>query len=220
MKSFFASLFLVLAISASGVAQQEEENPKDPKAKAILDKVSAKTKASSTIYMEFSYNLKNTQNGVDETQTGKVWMKGDMYKLLLGDFERFCDGTTMWTFSEDDDEVTINDAVNEDEEESMSPTDLLTMYESGFNYLFMGTATVNGKTVNSIKLYPEGGGKPYHTVKLFIDKTTNEMVQIQILGKDGNTITYNLRRIDYNTPMENSMFIFDTSKAGDVIDMR
>lgn len=219
MRSLFLSLILIVSYTVSGFAQVEE-NPKDPKAKAILDKVSQKTKGSNTIYMEFDYNLKNSQNGVDETQTGKVWMKGDMYKLTLSDIVRFCDGKTMWTYSEDDDEVTVNNAVNEDEEDSMAPTDLLTMYESGFNYLLNGTAMVNGKTVSVIKMYPEGGGKSYHTVKIMVDKAANEMIQIIIYGKDGNTITYNLKSIKYNQPMESSMFIFDTSVAGDVIDMR
>lgn len=218
MKSLLYTCLFLLGAILGGHAQ--EQNPKDPKAKAILDKVSQKTKASNTIYMEFDYNLMNKQNGVDETQAGKVWMKGDMYVLQLMDIKRYCDGKTMWTYSEDDDEVTINNAVNEDEEESMSPTDLLTMYESGFNYQLLGTDTKNGKSVNVIKMYPEGGGKPYHTVKMFINKTTNELVSIQIFGKDGNTITYNLKSITYDTPMDNTMFTFDTSKAGDVIDMR
>ncbi|MGB0390796.1 MAG: LolA family protein [Salibacteraceae bacterium] len=214
------ALLVLIAISVSFGSIAQNENPKDPKAKAILDKVSAKNKSHATIYMEFSYRIVNKQNGVDETQEGKVWIKADQYKLVFPGLERYSNGKTMWTYLEDDDECQITDGFGDDEEDNISPSSLLTIYENGFNYLYGSETTINGKKAHMIKLFPEGGGKSYHTIKLYVNSATNEMARIEVFGKDGNTLTYDLKVIKNDIPMENTMFVFDTSKAGDVIDLR
>lgn len=209
----------ILLLSFTWNANAQNENPKDPKAKTILDKVSSTNKKASTIYIEFNYRLVNKPNGIDETQKGSIWLKGEQYKLLFPGLERYSDGKTVWTFLEDDDECQITDAIV-DGEESFSPSSMLTIYEKGFNYLYGSEEIIDGKKVDMIKLFPEGGGKPYHTIKIYINKTTSQISRIEILGKDGNTFTYDLQLIKNNQPMDNAMFVFDTSKAGDVVDLR
>lgn len=219
MKKPVFALVLLVAFSLGTFAQNE--NPKDPKAKKILDKVSATNKSYSTMYIEFDYRLVNKPNGIDEKQAGKVWIKGDRYKLMFPGIERYSDGKAVWTYLEDDDECQISDATTDDEEEgSISPSSLLTIYESGFNYLYGSVVSVNGKKTDMIKLFPEGGGKPYHTIKIYVDQASSQITRIEVFGKDGNTFTYDLKTIKSNQEMNDSMFIFDTSKAGDIVDLR
>lgn len=215
------ALLILVALSTSFAGYSQNENPKDPKAKAILDKVSAETKSHETIFMEFSYRIVNKPNGIDDTQEGKVWIKSNMYKLEFPGIERYSDGKTLWTVMVDDDECQITDAMSDDEEEeNISPSSLLTIYENGFNYLYGNATTVNGKKVDMIKLFPEGGGKAYHTIKVYVNPATNQMARIEILNKDGNTYTYDLKVIKNDEPMANTMFVFDPSNMGDVIDLR
>lgn len=215
------ALLILVALSTSFAGYSQNENPKDPKAKVILDKVSAETKSHETIFMEFSYRIVNKPNGIDDTQEGKVWIKSNMYKLEFPGIERYSDGKTLWTVMVDDDECQITDAMSDDEEEeNISPSSLLTIYENGFNYLYGNATTVNGKKVDMIKLFPEGGGKAYHTIKVYVNPATNQMARIEILNKDGNTYTYDLKVIKNDEPMANTMFVFDPSNMGDVIDLR
>lgn len=217
----YKSLLLVIALFAiSFTNYAQNENPKDPKAKVILDKVSKTNKSFSTIHIDFSFRLENKTNDIDETQNGQVWIKGEKFKLVLSGVERYSDGKTVWTYLEDDDECQIADAGGEDEEGSISPSSLLTIYEKGFNYLYGAEVSVNGKKTDMIKLFPEGGGKPYHTIKLYVDKATSQIARIEVYGKDGNTFTYDLKSITSNKPMADSLFVFDTSKAGDIVDLR
>lgn len=213
-------LALVTIFSLSVTGYSQNENPKDPKAKVILDKVSKTNKAYSTIQMDFSFRLVNKENAIDETQKGQVWLKGEKFKLILPGIERYSDGKTMWTYLEDDDECQISNAQTKDDEESISPSKLLSMYESGFNYVYGSEVTVNGNRTDMIKLFPEGGGKPYHTVKLYVNQSTSQIARIEVFGKDGNTFTYDLTSIKNNVPMNDSMFTFDTSSAGDIVDLR
>ena len=213
-------LIFIALFSLSLISVAQNENPKDPKAKSILDKVSATNKSFSTIYIEFNYRLVNKPNGIDETQEGTVWIKGEQYKLIFPGIERYSDGKTVWTYLEDDEECQISEAVSDDEEGSFSPSSMLTIYEKGFNYLYGAEDVIDGKKVDMIKLFPEGAGKPYHTIKIYIDKATSQIARIEVFGKDGNTFTYDLNIIKNNQPMADTMFVFDTSKASDVVDMR
>ena len=211
-------LFIVLAfLSVSAFAQNE--NPKDPQAKKILDKVSAANKAASSIYIEFNYQLVNKANGIDETQKGTVWIKGEKYKLIFPGIERYSDGKTVWTYLEDDEECQITN-VSGDDDESFSPSSMLTIYENGFNYIYGSEVMVNGKKNDMIKLFPEGGGKPYHSIKIYIEQSKSQISKIEVFGKDGNTFTYDLKMIKQNQAMDDNMFVFDTSKAEDIVDLR
>ena len=123
-------------------------------------------------------------------------------------------------FKIDENDNHNNHTTDDEEEGSISPSSLLTIYESGFNYLYGSVVSVNGKKTDMIKLFPEGGGKPYHTIKIYVDQASSQITRIEVFGKDGNTFTYDLKTIKSNQEMNDSMFVFDTSKAGDVVDLR
>ena len=101
MKTFI-SIVLTTFISLSSMAQ-------DQQAKAILDKLSAKTKAYSTIKAEFQYSIKNKTEGINETQTGKLELKGDYYFLSIKGQDVISNNKSIWTILKDAEEVQIND---------------------------------------------------------------------------------------------------------------
>jgi len=217
----YKSLLLAFAIFTIGFSSYaQNENPKDPKAKVILDKVSKTNKSYTTIHIDFTFRLQNKANQIDEIQKGQVWIKGEKFKLILSGIERYSDGKTVWTYLEDDEECQIADADGDDEEGNISPSSLLTIYEKGFNYLYGAEVSINGKKTDMIKLFPEGGGKPYHTIKLYVDHASSQIARIEVYGKDGNTFTYDLKSIESNEAMDDAMFVFDTSKASDIVDLR
>lgn len=196
----------------------EELQPKDPVAKGILDQVSKKNKEIKSAYIRFTHILDNKADDIHEENTGKLWLKGDMYKVVLGSVERFCDGKTLWTYMKDDDEVQVNNA-NTGNEGGFQPSKLLNIYEKGFNYKFIQTTEMDSKSLDVIALYPEKADKPYHTIKLYITNKKT-IYAIEIKGKDGNTYTYKIKSMEKNPDLPEGTFMFDESKAGDVIDLR
>tara|TARA_B100000780_G_C21025187_1_gene410937 strand:- start:15 stop:671 length:657 start_codon:yes stop_codon:yes gene_type:complete len=212
-------LITSLLVGFSNYAQDKTQI-KDPKAKAILDKLTEAGKTYKTVKASFDYNLKNADADIDDTQSGQVWIKGDKYKITLNGMERYSDGKTIWTYLPDDDELQIAEAGTDDSEQNMKPSDLFTMYQNGFNYMYEAKTTINGKSLDVIKLFPEKGGKPYHTIKLFVDSSNNEIYQMLIMNKDGNHFTYTIKKMETNLELADSFFKFDESKAGDIIDLR
>jgi outer membrane lipoprotein-sorting protein len=74
-----------------------------------------------------------------------------------------------------------------------------------------------------VKLFPtDAGKKPYHTVVLTVDKAKNEPKSVQVLYKDGNIVTYTLKKFTANAALADALFTFDKAKypGVEVNDMR
>ncbi len=216
-KLIFATLSLFIA------ALTFAQDPIDTKAKGILDKLTAQTKSYSNITASFTSKMVNKAANLDLTQEGKIQLKGDKYNLTLDDFVVITDGSTTWTFSKEMNEVQIDNNEDIEDASSIKPSELFTLYESGFKFSYDKTATINGKTCDIIKLFPkEPQDKSYHTIVLAVDQKKTQVAQIKVLGKSGETYTYTVKSFEINTEVPESSFTFSKDKfpGVDVIDNR
>ena len=229
---FLAALMLITATSTALYAQEETH---DPAAKKVLDKVLATTKGYQTLRASFNWAMENKAEKTRDTKKGFMFIKGDKYKLILQGTEIFTDGKTLWSYSKDINEITINE-VEEDAESIVSnPTKIFELYKSGFKYRLKEEvavtekAIINGKETDTkrtcyiIDLYPE---KPatveYHTIQLAVDKATTQIVSIDIMFKNGTDQIIVITEYKPNTPMPDNLFTFDASKypGVEINDMR
>ncbi len=193
----------------------------DPKSKAVVDKLMAKAKTWNTFEADFSSRLQNSKDKLDVKQEGNMKVKGKKFRLVLDKNTIINDGTTVYTYNKDANEVNLSDPKDMDQE--LDPSTLFTQYEKGFKSQFVEEKTDGTVTVQVIKLFPlEAGKKPYHTVVITVDKAKVEPRSIQVLYKDGNTVTYTLKKFTANTDLAEALFAFDKSKypGVEVNDMR
>jgi len=216
---YLLTLSLFLSISITFNAQNNDV--KDAKAKAILERLSAKHKAAKTLYCTFSYRLENKDQGIDEVQKGTFKLKGNKYVILLEDYEIVSDGKTRWLFMKEVGEVQIEDAtISAEAEELMNPSKIFSLHEKGFKFKYAGKKQVDGKLCQVIKLFPEKADeKPYHSITTYIDNT-DMLYKAKIATKDGNKYSYTLNKVATNIDISDNTFVFDESKASDVIDLR
>ena len=104
-----------------------------PEAKVILDKVSAATDAMEAIHIVFEYKLINKTENISESSMGELTLKKDQYLLSFMGLEQMSDGENVWTILTDDEEIQIAEIDLEDEN-ALTPSNLLKMYETGFIY--------------------------------------------------------------------------------------
>src|SRR5690606_15585090 len=99
---------------------------------------------------DFDYKMVNKTDGINETQSGKLITKGNKYFLNIAGQKIFSDGVSMWTLLEDAGEVQVNEVPEESEmqEDFISPTNILTLWEKGYKYKFEKESNINGKSVN------------------------------------------------------------------------
>ncbi|MCK4663460.1 MAG: outer membrane lipoprotein carrier protein LolA [Bacteroidales bacterium] len=198
----------------------------DSEAKSILDKVSEKTKAYSTIKIEFNSILKNLQDDIEETVEGVIYLKGNRYKLEIFENKIFSDGKTKWVYLPEVEEVSVYDLTtidNEDNNDILNdPNKIFNIYEKGFKYKLMGEKSENGKIYYEIELVPENLDLNYFKIKINIDKEKLQLFSIKYFGKDGTRYTIILTKFDTNITLNDDMFIFDTNAHPnvEVIDMR
>ncbi|MBL4592984.1 MAG: outer membrane lipoprotein carrier protein LolA [Flavobacteriales bacterium] len=214
MKSLII-LLLTVATSFSALAQQ------DQKAKAILDKLSAKTKAYKTIKAEFKFTITNKSEGINESQTGKIQIKGNKYFLSIAGQDVVSDGKDIYTVLKDAEEIQINNLPDEDEEEFISPNKIFTLYESGFKYKYI--KEVNG--VQIINLYPnDAEDKEYHRIALYINKAKGQISKVKVYGKDGSISTYSIKTFTANSTIADLKFTVDIKKykslGYEIVDLR
>lgn len=184
----------------------------DAKADAILDKVSAKIKGLKTFYVEFSATIKNSSNGTNSNMSGKGWVKGDKFSATYGETTLISNGIKSWSIVKEEKTVYETDASGDDEE-SINPKKLMTIWESGFKSKYDKEETLNGEKVHVIFLYPKNPKKAnYHTIIIYISKEDNELKKAIMKANDGTVSTFTMTKFTSNPAIEDSKFVFDKSK--------
>jgi outer membrane lipoprotein carrier protein len=213
-------LFVLFFISFSSFINAQDQ---DPKAKAVLDDVSKTTKSYKTILADVVFTvLDKDKKPVEKPQNWKVQVKGQKFRLEIPGSTIVCDGKTLWNYNKDAKEVTIKNFNSESDEQN--PSKIFTMYESGYKYKYDKEQKVGTATAHVIDLYPavKPEKKKFHTVKLFVDKTKKQILQMKMMMKDGGTQEYTIKSMKPNTEMPDNMFVFDMKgfKADQIIDER
>lgn len=216
MKSTLLFLVSSLLLHLNSPAQD------DARSRAIVDKMVAKSKTWTSFEADFSTRLQSTKDKLDVKQAGTIKTKGKKFNLVLADNTIINDGTALYTYNKENNEVTISDPAEMDQE--LDPSKLFTLYEKGFKSQFVEEkAEATGAVMQTIKLFPlDAAKKPYHTIVLTVDKAKEEARQVQIMYKDGNIVTYTLKRFVANPALADALFVFDKSKhpGVEVNDMR
>lgn len=184
----------------------------DARSRAIVDKLVAKSKTWTSFEAEFTTRLQSTKDKLDVKQNGVIKSKGKKFNLVLGANTIINDGAALYTYNKDNNEVTISDPGEMDQE--MDPSKLFTLYEKGFKSQFVEEkADATGAVLQTIKLFPiDAAKKAYHTIVLTVDKAKEEARQVQIMYKDGNVVTYSLKRFVANPALADALFVFDKTK--------
>jgi len=144
-------VFLLLTGVGSLIAQ-------DATANKILGNVSRTYHTYKTIKAGFSINIKNSQTNSSIKQSGTLFLKGKKFRITLSDQEIYCDGKTMWTYFNEENEVQITKYDPNDQD--INPSEIFTIYQNGFDYKYAGEIIINGKKIQKIELTPIDKNKP------------------------------------------------------------
>ncbi len=180
----------------------------DPEAKRLLDTASEKLSKNSTFYIKFNY-LYSVPGQKSAVETGQVYAAGEKYHLTLPSVTQIYDGNKVYTISKDDKEITSS---NREDGESLSPTNILNLYKTGFDISSEGTSTINSKKCSVIKLTPTNNKKSKSIVLAISD---NKLVRVSENYTDGSSLI--LTTIDFkeNLIVNKSLLTFDKNNYKD-----
>jgi len=198
-------LFLVALILTTTFASSQNSN----KAKALLDKVYNKVKSYDNIYVNFKYSLKNTEANITQDTRGDVSLSGEKYLLNSFGAQQLYDGNKVYTIVPDNEEVTIE---SKTEDDSISPSEMLTFYKEGHTYQWDILQNVQGRKIQFIKLTPIDTNSEITSILLGIDIETNHIYKLIYTGKDNTKTTILVNSFKTNQSLSKTLFTFDENK--------
>ncbi len=198
-------LLLVLSITMLANAQ------KDPKAKAILDKVSANFKSLKTVQGNYSLAVTNRAGKSSGNKSGKIYLKGSKYLITESSLQIMSDGKSIWRYDADANEVTVSSAA--DAGDGITPQKLFTnFYDKDFIYKLNGNVKQGAKTVAEIEMTPTDKRKNFFKVYLYVDEAQKMIVSSKVFENSGNVYTYSMSSLKTNTPLNDYIFVFNKAK--------
>ena len=204
----FTTFILTLII---GVSQAQN---RDPEAQTLLNEMSAKVNEYKNMVLEFKYTLDNSEENIHQETRGNITLVGDNYVLNILGITRIFDGKKLITISPEDEEVTISKQ-NTTEENTITPSQLLTFYEEGYNYKMDIIQNVRGRKIQYIKLNPIDSNSEISYVLLGIDTNTKHVHNLIEIGSNGTKTTLTITAFKTNQPLSESLFTFDAAKYSD-----
>ena len=206
--------FIAVIIVSAAVAFAQKVDPQ-----ALLKQASEKAAAYQTISADFTYSLKNASARLDDSQKGKITVKGDKYCLEIAQQIIFSDGKAVYTVMPDAKEVQINDI--EDMDDAITPSKIFTDYYKNFTATSVTEKTIKGIVCQVIEL-ESVNKKEFTKAVLTVAKSDLIPQELQMTDKKGTLHTYTLEHFTVNQPIDDAVFTFKQGnyKDYDVIDMR
>lgn len=214
MKKIITSICCVV-LSCTSIAQSKLGD-----VNAVLKRTSAQYKGMKTIRAQFNIQFEDLKRKTNNIQKAQLVVSGKKFKLELEDQKLYCDGSTLYTYSPEVNEVQIDQYKPEIGE--INPANLFTIYESGFTAAFAGQTVIKKKNITLIDLTPTDKKKNYFKIRLWIDTSTNLLQMGKVFQKSGNNITYSITNLGQTPPATEKEFLFDKKAhpGVEVVDMR
>jgi outer membrane lipoprotein carrier protein len=214
MNKIFKVLLFVILTTTATYAQKEQ------KALEILDAMSAKYKSMPAFKAEFQYTIENPSSGINDTFKGEITIKGSKFRLKMDGQEIINNGSTVWTYLEDENEVNISDYTPAEDE--VSPSTIYTVYKKGYKYLYVEDKKEAGQAYEIVELIPENKNKQIFKIRLQINKKDKSIKNWRIFEKSGTKYFCNVTKITPDVKVADNYFAFDTSKykGVEVVDLR
>ena len=195
-------LFVAQAVSA--------QNNAEALVRVMVDQV----KSHKNVEMAFTYQISPDGKNYSDTQEGHAWLQSNAYKIEMAEQQSISDGTTIWTYLVDDEEVMVSDAT---EGEDNTPLKLLTSLDK--NYVATLTNIDNQGNATIELANPKG---QYKRVTLKMNAMKAELKSADVYLEDGTKVAVTVKEMKYDQNLDDKFFTFDTKKHPnvEVIDMR
>jgi outer membrane lipoprotein-sorting protein len=203
MKHFFQ----IIALLLFGFSIQAQ----DKEAKDLLNQVTTKIKSYDNIVIDFKYTLNNTKENINQDSKGNVTMKDNQYVLNFMGVTKIFDGKKTYTIVPEDEEVTVS-TVNEKEDNAITPSKMLTFFNSGYKCSMDVLQDIKGRKIQYIKLVPTNAKDARKEILLGIDVQTKHIYNLIETGKKGTKTTLTVNSFKTNQPLSKNQFTFAASK--------
>lgn len=215
MKRIFF-LFLLIGCLLSNVQAQES------KAKEVLDKASVAFAEAGNMSIAFSLQIKDGEQGINESFVGTMNIKGAKFHIDTPDMETWFDGKTQTVLQKEWEEVNISEATDE-QTQSLNPITLFNLYKDGSKCKYLGEKTdIKGRKVKEIELTPRDKSNEIEKLVVQISDVSKLPFKLHLYYKNKLENIIHIDTYTTNDRLQDSLFVFDASKYpnAEIIDLR
>ena len=183
-------------------------------AKKLLEDVSSRMKSYDNIYIAFDYVLENKEADVEQKFEGDLILQGENYLVNIFDTTIIFDGNFSYTIVPENEEVNIVKS-NGENNETISPTNLLTFYENGYTFSIGKKKNISGRQIQFVDLVPIDSDSEVISVQVGIDKKNLHIYSVREIGNNDTHTIITVRELKTNQKLEENTFSFDEQKYKD-----
>ncbi len=200
--SFLLSILLSLCFTPPAA------NANSKRAKEIIKNVQKKYKELQSLKADFEQEFIWQLVGETQTIKGLLYLSaGNRYRIETDTQTIVSNGTTVWVYSELDNQVII-DSTDKSEENPL-PKDLLFQYSEEYKPELAGEEKFNGEKTYVLNLLPKDEDAFITSMKIWVDASSWLTIKVEQVDINDNVNTYIIGNIKENLQFEDSLFIFE-----------
>lgn len=152
------------------------------------------------------------------TQSGTINVKAKKFSILTKEASTWFDGTTLWMYNAEDNEVSISNPTAA-EIVYMNPYALVASYKTEYTAKLV-TGTVKG--TYSIQLTPKNSKNPVKSAVLCIRASNYQPVRLDVTARNGVKTVIIVTNIKTGVSLSDNIFKYPSSKypKAQVLDLR
>ncbi len=173
-------------------------------AQELLKKTLDKMSSYKNFEAGLSYSMDNQANNIHEKKTGKIFVEGDKFRIVLMGQVIISDGKNMWTVIKDSKEVMLS-ALDPNDPSNVSPTKILQEYADYKAKFAKASKKGNLKTL----VLTSKKKATFHKVTITIDASRYLVKRFSLYDEDGNVFTYDIYNFKANAAFPPNTFRYD-----------
>lgn len=181
----------------------------DQRATDLLTAVSETLASYDNIAIDFSYELVNRKEYIQQKEQGSLLVQGNAYLLKLMGITQLCDGKNTHTINPENEEILI-EPIDSNQTSGLNPSTLFSFYKEGYRFEWDIKQPLRaGKTIQYIKLTPIDTYAQAAYLLLGIDIKTKHIYKLIEVGDNGTETTLTIRSFKYDTSIKPEVFAFE-----------
>lgn len=192
----------------------------DTKAGAILDAMSARYKGLKGFRVEFAYTPVSGAGKLGRKNMGDLTVKGEKYKLNIAGQEIYNNGSAIYSFVKEINEVSITDYESGSSE--FSPAAIYSIHKQGYKYGYKGEKSIGGTKYDVVELLPLKSDNSIKKLEIAVHKSTREVKQWKLWDSTGGHTAFDILQFTPNMTLADSFFNFNAAKhpGVEIVDLR
>ncbi|NVK84152.1 MAG: outer membrane lipoprotein carrier protein LolA [Cytophagia bacterium] len=200
MRRVLVVYWMVISLVAAG----QEQDPK-----AILDKMSSVYKAMPGYEIGFVQKILSESEVIDRL-TGEASVSKDKFMIKFQDQHIYCNGTVLWTYLVESQELTISNF--EPDEAVINPSNVYDIYKEGFTYEYKRQDNINGELVHVVELTSTDEDADFTNVIMYISQKTSYLKAWDLVDYAGAKTAFEVSSFKPNVTFADGFFEFDEEK--------